>query len=99
MKSPRFLRSVVPLLFVIVVPCFGQSPAPAAVPAAPLEKMGSKVFPWESFVAKKTANGERREVANLPTATLERFESHISTLNPGEKSHPPHIHNQEEFII
>jgi quercetin dioxygenase-like cupin family protein len=67
--------------------------------AAPREKMGSRVFAWENFVAKPTKNGLRREVADLPTATLERFESHISTLNPGEKSHPPHIHAQEEFII
>ena len=80
---------------------FTVSSLPAQEPkaAAPVEKMGSKVFPWESFVAKKTANGERREVANQPTATLEIFESHISTLNPGERSHAPHIHPQEEFII
>ncbi len=73
--------------------------AQEAKSAALGEKMGSRVFPWESFVAKDTANGQRREVVNLPTVTLERFESHISTLNPGQKSHPPHIHNQEEFII
>jgi len=99
MKIHRLPRFLAPLLFAIAMPCFGQAPGSKAAPAAPLEKMGSKVFSWENFVAQKTANGERREVANLPMATLERFESHISTLNPGEKSHPPHIHNQEEFII
>jgi quercetin dioxygenase-like cupin family protein len=73
-----------------------QKPAAAATPPA---KMGSRVFPWESFVVKPTAVGTRRDVVDLPTATFEKFESHISTLNPGNMSHPPHIHPQEEFII
>ena len=67
--------------------------------AAPATKLGSTVFKWEDFVAKPGPVGTRREVANQPTATLERFESHISTLNPGKMSHPPHRHPQEEFII
>jgi quercetin dioxygenase-like cupin family protein len=72
-----------------------QTPAPAA----PLARLGSKVFTWESFTVKPTAVGTRRDVVDLPTATFEKFESHISTLNPGNMSHPPHIHPQEEFII
>ena len=46
----------------------------------------------------KNLNGKRRDVTNPPTATIERFESHITTLNPGMISHPPHTHPQEEFI-
>ncbi len=72
-----------------------QTPAPAASPA----KLGSKVFAWESFTPKPTPVGLRRDVADQPTATFERFESHISTLNVGKMSHAPHIHPQEEFII
>lgn len=70
----------------------------AAVPAA---KLGSTVFRWEDFTAKPTPNGNglRREVANLPTATFEIFESHITTLDPGKMSHPPHQHAREEFIV
>jgi quercetin dioxygenase-like cupin family protein len=67
--------------------------------AASAAKLGSTVFKWEDFVAKPGPVGARREVANQPTTTLERFESHISTLNPGKMSHPPHRHPQEEFII
>jgi len=63
------------------------------------EKFGSHVLTWDSFVAQPTSVGERRDVVNLPTATIERFESHISTLKPGLASHPPHRHAQEEFII
>ncbi len=61
--------------------------------------LGSRVFSWDELIAKPTPVGERRDVANQPTATFERFESHISTLNPGQVSHPPHQHPQEELII
>lgn len=48
---------------------------------------------------KKTPVGERRDINDGPTPTLQTFESHITTLNPGNVSHPPHRHAQEEFII
>jgi len=75
------------------------SRAQNSTPAAPAAKLGSRVFNWNSLVAKSTNVGERRDVTDGPTATLERFECHISTLNPGRESHPPHHHPQEEFII
>jgi len=43
--------------------------------------------------------GERRDVANHPTATLAVLECHITTLNPGTTSHAPHRHPQEELIV
>jgi len=79
--------------------CLFTVPLVRAEEAAPAAKLGSTVFKWEDFVAKPGPVGTRREVANQPTATLERFESHISTLNAGKMSHPPHRHPQEEFII
>jgi quercetin dioxygenase-like cupin family protein len=72
---------------------------PAILAAAEPAKIGSTVFPWESLEVKPTAVGERRDVARNPTATLREFECHISTLNPGNASHPPHTHPQEELII
>lgn len=62
-------------------------------------KLGSAVFDWANLSVKTTPVGARRDVADQPTATLERFECHITTLNPGKASHPPHRHAQEEFII
>jgi quercetin dioxygenase-like cupin family protein len=62
-------------------------------------KIGSTVFKWDDLVVKATANGERRDVADNPTDTLSVFECHITTLNPGKASHPPHRHAQEELII
>ncbi len=73
--------------------------AEEAPPPAAKKTFGSSVLPWESFVAKPSSVGERRDVNDSPTATIARFESHISTLNPGKSSHPPHQHKQEEFII
>jgi quercetin dioxygenase-like cupin family protein len=70
-----------------------------AQPAAPAAQLGSTVFHSAALPAKPTGVGERRDVANAPTATLERFESHISMLLPGKMSHPPHQHPQEELII
>jgi quercetin dioxygenase-like cupin family protein len=49
--------------------------------------------------AEPTKTGARREVFDAPTATLERFASHITTLNPGEAPHPAHRHPEEELMI
>ncbi|MSU51007.1 MAG: cupin domain-containing protein, partial [Opitutus sp.] len=65
----------------------------------PRLKIGSSFFLWDDLIAKPTPNGERRDVANNPTATLAVFECHITTLNPGKESHAPHRHPQEELIL
>jgi quercetin dioxygenase-like cupin family protein len=83
----------------------GVSPAPAdpasGDPAADETAgvMGSKVFDWKDMVDKPNAVGSVRTVCSTPTATLENLEIHISTLNPGLMSHPPHRHPNEELII
>jgi quercetin dioxygenase-like cupin family protein len=78
------------------------TPAPASTstkaPAA-AGKLGSRVWVWDDLTVKTTASGARRDVVDLPSATFEKFESHITTLNPGQQSHPPHRHAREEFII
>lgn len=59
----------------------------------------SAVYAWDALAVKTTGAGARRDVADGPTATLENFECHITTLKPGLHSHPPHRHAQEELII
>lgn len=88
MKTLRRLS----LLLVLPLSLFAQSTMPAA-------KLGSTVFAWEKLAARPTGVGERRDVADQPTATFQRFESHMSVLLPGRFSHPPHQHPQEELII
>jgi quercetin dioxygenase-like cupin family protein len=83
----------------LLMPLVGGLASDLQVPAGSDVKLGSRVFKWEDLVVKPTNVGERRDVANQPTATISRFECHISTLNPGQVSHPPHKHPQEEFII
>jgi|SRR5579862_5122070 len=61
--------------------------------------MGPTVFNWNDMVAKKTATGEVRSLCKAPTATVDQLEMHVTTLNPGMTSHPPHRHVNEELII
>jgi len=61
--------------------------------------MHSRVFDSLKIKPELTKAGERREVFDAPTATLERFESHVTTLNPGQALHPPHKHVEEELMI
>lgn len=83
-----------PLLVVLamIAPLSGFS-------AGQVPPLGSRVFTWEELKVQPTPVGARREVADQPTATFERFESHISTLLPARVSHPPHQHAQEELIV
>ena len=61
--------------------------------------MGSAVFDWNKLEVKPTKVGERRDLFQSPTATLDELESHVTTINAGEAPHPPHQHPDEEMII
>jgi quercetin dioxygenase-like cupin family protein len=69
----------------------GQSGSPSV--------LRSRVFDSIHIKPEITKAGERRGVFDAPTATLERFESHVTTLNPGQSLHPPHKHVEEELMI
>lgn len=77
----------------------GDKLALADQPKGTTPVLGSRVFDWNALVDKPNATGSVRTVCNTPTATLENLEIHISTLNPGMMSHPPHKHPNEELII
>ena len=61
--------------------------------------MGPTVFEWEDMKPVKTATGEVRSLCKAPTATVDQLEMHVTTLNPGQASHAPHRHVNEELII
>src|SRR5207249_2546162 len=67
--------------------------------SAPKPLMHSEVFSWDNLKAETTKTGERRAVFDAPTATLDRFECHVTTLNPGEAPHAPHRHPEEELML
>ncbi len=71
----------------------------ASVPPEQRPAIGSKTWVWDSLTFRPGPLGGRREVNNSPSATLRVFESHVTTLNPGLRSHAPHRHGQEEFIV
>lgn len=70
-----------------------------ALSADSQQVMGPTVFNWDDMKPKKTATGEARSLCKSPTATLDQLEMHVTTLNPGMESHPPHRHVNEELII
>src|SRR5215510_5447620 len=61
--------------------------------------MGSSGFDWNSIEVKQTNVGSTRKFFQAPTATLDELECHVTTLNPGETSHAPHRHPDEEIVI
>ena len=69
--------------------------AQQAVKAAPL---GSAVYPWESLAVEKTASGERRAVFDGFTTTVDRLETHVTTVHAGTASHAAHRHPDEELV-
>ena len=61
--------------------------------------LASSVFSWEALPVEKTANGERRAIFDAATATVDRLESHITTIDAGKASHAAHRHPDEELIF
>lgn len=61
--------------------------------------MRSALFEWNAVPAKQTDVGAVRQFFKSPTATLDELELHVTTLNPGVSSHPPHKHPNEELVI
>jgi XRE family transcriptional regulator, regulator of sulfur utilization len=78
------------LLVTVVVP---QTPP---TPTAPLQ---SQVVDWNTLAPTATKTGQRRQVFDAPTGTLDKLHLHITTLNPGENTGPLHRHPQEEMVI
>ena len=59
----------------------------------------SSVFDWNAVPVKQTNVGSTRQFLRTPTATLDELEIHVTTLNPGQTSHAPHQHPNEELLI
>lgn len=68
---------------------------PAAAQEPPL---GSVAITWEQIQALPQ-NGRARQLMRLPTATLDELEMHVTWLPPGQTTHAPHTHPNEEVIV
>ena len=86
--SPWFLLPLLLLMAAVL-----QTPRPSAAP------LRSGVIDWNTLAPTQTRTGQRRDVFDAPTATLDRLHGHITTLNPGQNTGPLHRHPQEEIVI
>jgi len=73
--------------------------AAQAAKDAPAPRVSSGVFAWDSLPVEKTPNGERRAIFDGTTVTVDRLETHITTLKEGLASHAAHRHPDEELIF
>jgi quercetin dioxygenase-like cupin family protein len=71
----------------------------ASLMSAQATVLPSTLFEWSALTPQPNRTGEVRRVVQKPTATLDELEIHITTLRPGEASHPPHQHPNEEILI
>ncbi len=68
-------------------------------PRLPSSAQPSRVFPWDALEVLSHAHGVARPILDRATPTLDRLESHISTIAAGVASHPPHRHPDEEIVF
>jgi quercetin dioxygenase-like cupin family protein len=57
------------------------------------------VFEWSSLQPVKIPNGERRQVFDGPTATVDKLHCHVTSLAAGQTSGAPRRHLEEEVLI
>jgi XRE family transcriptional regulator, regulator of sulfur utilization len=84
-------------MFVTLIAIAGTAGAFAVADQGPV--MHSAVFDWNAIPAKPNAVGSVRSFFSARTATLDNLEMHVTTLEPGKSSHPPHRHPNEELVI
>ncbi|GAB3274894.1 hypothetical protein GCM10027347_48050 [Larkinella harenae] len=71
------------------------------VPDLDLTRMagGSFWVDWNTVPYKPHDKGGIRRMFDQSTVMCKRFEMHVTTLNPGLWSHPPHTHRAAEILL
>jgi (S)-ureidoglycine aminohydrolase len=71
------------------------------MPDVDINKMagGSFWVDWNEVPYTPHSKGGIRRMFDTGTVMTERFEMHVTTLNPGLWSHPPHQHRAAEILI
>jgi (S)-ureidoglycine aminohydrolase len=64
-----------------------------------VETRGSFMKDWNRIEFKPHDKGGIRNYFETSTVMCKRLEMHVTTLNPGLKSHDPHAHVAEEIIL
>lgn len=60
---------------------------------------GSFWLDWKEVAFQSHGKGGIRRMFDRPTAMTRRFEMHVTTLNEGLWSHPPHTHRAAEILL
>jgi quercetin dioxygenase-like cupin family protein len=87
------------LLIVFAALCAGIGIGYVAAADSQPPVQESELFDWNAISIKPTEVGQFRQFMRARTATLDELEIHATTLNPGQASHPPHKHPNEELVI
>jgi len=74
-------------------------PSNAVGPPSSAAPLMSAVFEWRALQAVPIPNGERRQVLDGPTATVDLLHVHVTTLAVGKASGEAVRHPQEEVLI
>lgn len=85
------------MLVAVVAGIIGASAATASQGTP--GRLGPTVWDWQAMTARQTDVGAVRDLVRQPTMTLDELEMHVTTLNAGTSSHPPHTHPNEELVI
>lgn len=87
------------LLLISAALCAGITIGHVATARSKPPVQESALWDWDALSPKPTGAGQYRHVVRAPTATLDELEIHVTTLNPGQTSHAPHKHPNEELVI
>ena len=100
MKQSSSLNAILLRHLIVGLACVTAVPLVATAVAG--QRSGilhSAAIDWNEVPAKQSDVRLLREFLRGPTATLEELEIHVSTLPPGQSSHAPHTHPNEELVI
>jgi quercetin dioxygenase-like cupin family protein len=92
MLTRRELVSVAAVaLTTLAAVTWAQSPAKAV--------LKTSVFELDKIEDKPAKYGSKRQLFDGRTATLEQLECHVTTVNPGDATHPPIPQAEDELVI
>lgn len=82
----------VAVLTTLVAVAFAQTQT-----AKPVVK--SAIFDVDKIESQTNKSGSKKQVIDGRTTMLDMLECHISTVNPGQETHPPRPQVDEEMVI
>lgn len=89
-KSRDLLAAAVGIVITLGAMTYAQSERVA---------LRSAAYEWNDIPVRHEEVRSVREFFKGPTVTLEELALHVSTLKPGDTSHAPHKHFNEELVI